>query len=327
MGVIFSTKYGKSFEADSLKLITSKPFLKKYEGQIDLIFTSPPFSLIKKKRYGNKLGEDYIQWLEQFAQPLSNLLSDKGSIVIELGNSWEKGSPVFSTVPIEALLKFKEAGGFYLCQEFICHNPSRIPSPVQWVNIKRERVKDSYTRLWWMSKTPHPKANNSNILRHYSSSLRSKMKSKKIDVGQKPSGHHVTKGFLKDNGGSISPNFLKFGDNEYLFEEKENTLSIPNASTQNAYNQFCLSNNLQRHPARMQMELVEYFIQFLTDEDDIVYDPFAGSNTTGIVCERLKRKWLSSELNLDYIKGSLIRFYDESKAIHKLKKMAKTSIQ
>lgn len=323
MGKIFSTPYGTSIQADSLKLISSKPFLNKYEGKINLIITSPPFSLIKKKKYGNKVGDEYIEWLEQFAKPLSRLLSDDGSIVIELGNSWEKGVPVFSTVPIEALLRFKDAGELFLCQEFICHNPSRIPSPVEWVNVRRERVKDSYTRLWWMSKNPHPKADNSNILRHYSASLRAKMKSKNIvDVGKKPSGHSVTKGFLKDNGGSISPNFLKFGDNTYLFEEKENSLSIANAATMSQYNQFCISNKLQRHPARMQSELVEYFIRFLTDENDIVFDPFAGSNTTGLIANNLNRNWVSSELNLDYIKGSLIRFYDEEKAKSKLKKLA-----
>jgi DNA modification methylase len=327
MRKVFDTPLGSSFHADSLKLITSKRFLDKNEGKIDLIITSPPFSLIKKKKYGNKVGEEYIEWLQQFSRPLSRLLSKRGSIIIELGNSWEKGVPVFSTVPIEALLRFKTAGGFFLCQEFICHNPSRIPSPVEWVNVRRERVKDSYTRLWWMSKNPHPKADNTKILKHYSASLRAKMKSNKLtDEGQKPSGHNVTQSFLKDNGGSISPNFLSLGDNEYLFEESENSLSIANASNQNQYNSFCLSNDLQRHPARMQRELVEYFIRFLTDENDLVFDPFAGSNTTGLVAEELKRKWIASELNLDYIKGSLIRFFNEDKALLRIKKLAKRGL-
>ena len=73
----------------------------------------------------------------------------------------------------------------------------------------------------------------------------------------------------------------------------------------------------------MQIGLVEYFVKFLTDEGDLTFDPFAGSNSMGMVSENLKRNWVSSELNIDYIKSSLIRFYDESEATDKIKRMAK----
>ena len=33
--------------------------------------------------------------------------------------------------------------------------------------------------------------------------------------------------------------------------------------------------------------LIEFFVKFLTDPGDVVFDPFAGSNTTGSVAERL----------------------------------------
>ena len=326
MAIIFSNKLGRSYEADSLKLIQSKHFLKRYEGKINLIFTSPPFSIIKKKEYGNEYGQAYIDWLVQFAKPLSNLLTDDGSIAIEIGNSWEKGAPIFSTIPIEALLAFKKEANLHLCQEFICNNPSRLPSPAQWVTITRERVKDSYTRIWWLSKSPYPKADNKNILREYSNSMLSKLKNKNINLGKRPSGHSITESFYKENRGSISPNFLEFNDSRFLFDKMQNALSISNASNQSEYNEFCLSNNLSRHPARMQLQLVEYFVRFLTDENDIVFDPFAGSNTTGMISNQLKRRWVSSEMNLDYIKGSLIRFYNGDKAAHKIAKMAGTSV-
>ena len=107
-----------------------------------LIFTSPPFPLNRKKRYGNKTGKEYLAWLHDLAPRLTELLTPNGSIVLELGNAWEPGIPVMSTLALEAFLDFKKAGRLNLCQQFICHNPARLPSPAQWVTVERIRVKD-----------------------------------------------------------------------------------------------------------------------------------------------------------------------------------------
>jgi DNA modification methylase len=324
--VIFKTKLGVSYHGDSLKVISSKIFQEKYKGKINLIITSPPFSLVKKKKYGNENGQEYIDWLKKFSRPLTNLLTDDGSIIIELGNSYEKGTPIFSTIPIESLLEFKKESDLYLCQEFICHNPTRLPSPIEWVNVRRIRVKDSYTRIWWLSKTPYPKSDNSNVLKHYSDSMKKKIKNDNFYPSTLPSGHKVTNNFRNINKGSISPNFLSFGEKEYLFEYPENTLKISNGGNNLPYQKFCDSNSFEPHPARIQPELIEYFVRFLTDENDIVYDPFGGSNTTGMVAEKLNRKWISSEKHLDYIKGSLIRFFDENKSTNIIKRLATKGI-
>jgi len=326
MKKIFSKASGESFCADSLKLIQSKRFLSKYKGKFNLIFTSPPFPLISKKKYGNEFGDNYISWLSKYAQPLSDLLSEDGSLIIELGNSWEKGQPTFSTTNLEALLEFKKSAGLHLCQEFICHNPSRLPNPAVWVTVKRIRVNDTYTRIWWLSKSTNPKADNRQVLSKYSASMVSKLKKKNFYGGKRPSGYKITDNFEKNNKGSIPSNFINLLGGEFLFENLENSLAISNSNTQSIYNSFCLDNDLERHPARMQIKLCEFFIRFLTNENDTVFDPFAGSNTTGMVAEVLKRKWVSSEFNIDYIKGSLIRFFDEDKSKHIIKKLAKRSL-
>jgi len=125
--------------------------VRQYKGTVQLIFTSPPFPLNHKKKYGNLRGEKYIAWLASFAQPLTEMLAPDGTIVIELGNAWEPGKPVMSTLALEALLAFRKAANLYLCQQFVCNNPARLPSPAQWVNVERIRVKDSFTHLWWMA--------------------------------------------------------------------------------------------------------------------------------------------------------------------------------
>jgi site-specific DNA-methyltransferase (cytosine-N4-specific) len=67
---------------------------------------------------------------------------------------------------------------------------------------------------------------------------------------------------------------------------------------------------LEGHPARFPAALPEFFIKFLTDQDDLVVDIFAGSNTTGRVAEKLGRRWIAMELDPDYVSGSALRFMD-----------------
>jgi DNA modification methylase len=257
--------------------------------KVQLVFTSPPFPLKTKKRYGNATGEDYLEWLADFAKSLPPLLTRTGSIVVEMGNAWEPGRPVMSTFGLRALLKFQESASLRLCQEFICHNPARLPTPAQWVSIERIRVKDSFTRLWWLSATDRPKANNRNVLTAYSDAMRSLLATRKYSAGKRPSQHHVRPTtFLKDNGGSIPGSVLTHS----------------NTQSSDAYLKYCRANGLPLHPARMPRALAEFFIRFLTDEGDLVLDPFAGSNTTGSVAQTLNRNWLSIEARNEYVEGS-----------------------
>ncbi len=52
------------------------------------------------------------------------------------------------------------------------------------------------------------------------------------------------------------------------------------------------------------------FIAFLTEPGELVLDPFADSNTTGAVAERLGRRWISLERDAQYAAGSELRFAD-----------------
>src|SRR5581483_472140 len=158
----YKTKYGQMFVGKAESILTAR-VAEKYLGKVQLIFTSPPFPLNRKKKYGNLQGEPYIQWLEEMSVLLKKFLTPTGSIVMEVGNAWEKGSPVMSTLALKSMLAFQEKTDLHLCQQFICYNPARLPGPAQWVTIERARVKDSFTHVWWMSPNERPKADNRRV--------------------------------------------------------------------------------------------------------------------------------------------------------------------
>ncbi len=262
-------------------------------GQVQLLLTSPPFPLNRKKKYGNLTGDAYVSWLAGLAPRFSELLAPDGSIVIEVGNAWEPGRPTMSTLSLRALLAFLESGKLQLCQQFISHNPARLPSPAQWVTIERIRVKDSFTNVWWMSNTDRPKSDNRRVLQPYSESMTRLLERQSYNAGERPSGHRVNaESFKKDHGGAIPPSVLSF----------------PNTRAHDSYQDFCRQHQITPHPARMPTGLAEFFIEFLTDPGDLVFDPFAGSNLTGGVAERRGRRWVAVEPIHAYIEGSRGRF-------------------
>lgn len=307
---VYRTAFGSMYCGLSEKVLRTNR-LKRYHGEAQLIFTSPPFPLNTKKRYGNRQGYDYIRWFARFAPLLKEFLRPNGSIVIEIGNAWEPGRPVMSTTVLTALLRFLEMGGLNLCQEFICYNSARLPSPVEWVNRERIRVKDSFTRIWWMSPVERPKADNRRVLREYSASMKKLIETGKYNAGPRPSQHHVgAESFKTNNNGAIPPNVFG-GENIPSLNDgliPDSILKAANTGSRDQYRTFCKERGATIHPARMAPDLVDFFLRFLTDQGDLVLDPFAGSNTTGAVAEHLGRSWVSVEAEWEYATHSISRF-------------------
>jgi site-specific DNA-methyltransferase (cytosine-N4-specific) len=111
--------------------------------------------------------------------------------------------------------------------------------------------------------------------------------------GPRPSEHHISEeSFLTNNGGAIPSSVLR----------------ISNTRAQDPYLAYCRTTGLEHHPARMPIVLASFFLRYLTDEKDLVYDPFAGSNTTGAAAEFLNRRWLSTEPHEAFVFGSKARF-------------------
>ncbi|WP_082743646.1 site-specific DNA-methyltransferase [Burkholderia sp. MSMB1588] len=289
---LYTTSLGQAYLADSLDMLAQLP-----DNSVNLVLTSPPFALQRKKEYGNKDEVDYVDWLAQFAKLVFQKLTPDGSFVVDLGGAYRKGVPVRSLYNYRALIKFCDEIGFHLAEEFFWFNPSKLPSPIEWVNKRKIRAKDSVNTVWWFSKTEWPKADVSKVLTEYSERMKKLIKDPEAyySPAKRPSGHDIGSGFGKDNGGAIPSNLLQ----------------IPNSEASSKYLKLCKEIGIQAHPARFPAKLPEFFIRYLTEPNDLVVDIFAGSNTTGFVCEQEERRWLAFEEIPEYLSASVFRFMQD----------------
>lgn len=277
-------RFGAAYLGDSIGLLKRLP-----DTSIDLAITSPPFALVTKKEYGNPAPAAYEGWFQPFAEEIHRVLRPRGSFVLEVGGSWNRGEPTRTAYNFRLLIQLMER--FKLAQEVFWYNPAKLPSPAQWVNVDRSRLKDSVSPIWWLSKSSNPRASNTRVLVQYSKSMENLFKNG-YNSGPRPSGHNVGKEtFMKRQVGAIPSNLLVAGNN----------------SSKDQYLRGCKANGIRPHPARFPKTIPEFFIKLTTRPGDIVLDPFAGSNVTGAVAEAEARRWLAFEIVDEYLKGARLR--------------------
>lgn len=286
---LYRSKLGAAFLGDSLPLLRGMP-----DDSVNLVVTSPPYALHFKKEYGNVDQQNYVEWFMPFALEILRVLREDGSLVIDIGGAWTPGQPTRSLYHFELLLRLCRDCKFYLAQEFYWYNPAKLPSPAEWVTVRRVRVKDAVECLWWLSKSPHPKADNRRVLTDYSADMRRILK-KGYRPKVRPSGHVITAKF-KGGEGAIPPNVLIFGNNDAT----------------GPYMTRCREAKVKPHPARFPIQLPAFFIRFLTEPGDVIVDPFAGSNTTGEAAERERRHWIAIEREENYLAASRFRFCEDA---------------
>jgi site-specific DNA-methyltransferase (cytosine-N4-specific) len=298
----YVTEFGAAYCGDSVELIAELP-----DESLNLVMTSPPFALQRKKAYGNEDQEAYVDWLLDFGRLVMPKLRPDGSLVVDLGGAYQKGTPARSLHNFRVLLRLCDEVGYFLAQDFYWFNPSRLPSPIEWVNKRKLRVKDSVNTVWWLSRSEWPKADVTRVLTPYSPRMQKLLQapSEFYKPKLRPSGHDISEGFGRDNGGAIPSSLLQ----------------ISNSESNGTYLAACKTLDIVSHPARFPAKLPEFFIRFLTEPGDVVLDIFAGSNTTGMVAETEQRRWLGFEQSLEYVAASVLRFLPNGTASEKLRKI------
>ena len=321
----YETQAGAAYLGDSVALMKELD-----DHSVDLICTSPPFALLRKKSYGNVHAKEYVDWFRPFAEQFKRVLKPDGSLVIDLGGTWIKGRPYRSLYHYEFLLELcrpeEEGGdfGFHLAQELYWYNPAKLPTPAEWVTIRRVRVKDAVNTVWWLRPTPvkdekDGKVSNRRVLKPYSKAQKHLMKHG-YDAKLRPSEHDISDQFGNDNGGAIPPTILEGAESpapigdpvevdlEQTGEVPVNVIAASNTSSNDRYQRRSRETKSKRHPARFPKALPEFIIGLTTEPGDLVLDPFAGSNTTGEVAQEMGRHYLALELDEGYLEASRFRF-------------------
>lgn len=289
---LYKTPLGAFHVGDSRELLKALR-----DESVDLIMTSPPFALQRQKAYGNESQETYIDWLMEFVPDIKRVLKETGSFVLDLGGSYEKGKPVRSLYNFRVAIRICDEFGLKLAEDFYWFNPSKLPSPIEWVNKRKIRAKDSVNTVWWFSKSDYPKADITKVRVPYSDRMKKLLKDpeKYYTPKERPSGHDIGSRFGDDNGGALPSNLLQ----------------IPNSESGTKYLSLCKELGISGHPARFPEKLPAFFIEMLTDPGDVVVDIFAGSCTTGRAAETLRRQWLGFDLSQEYAAASALRFIED----------------
>lgn len=292
----YSTSLGDAYLADSLDVLKALP-----DHSVNVVLTSPPYALHFKKAYGNADKAEYVNWFLDFGREIFRVLALDGSFILNIGGSYNPGTPTRSLYHFKLLIELVETVGFHLAQECFWYNPAKMPMPAEWVTVRRIRVRDSVEYVWWLARTPWPKANNRNVLKPYGKDMH-RLNQRGIRASVRPSGHQIKTSFSRiDAGGSIPANVIEEDLTDCM-------LRAGNNAANDLYTKRCKELGLKIHPARFPAALPEFFLKLLTGEGDLVLDPFAGSNMTGAVAESLGLNWVAVDLVEEYLAASRLRF-------------------
>lgn len=262
------------------------------KGSLNVILTSPPYPLVKPRDYGNLAEKEWVEDMLRHCERWRGLLVEDGSMFLNIGACWIKGSPV-QTLHVERLLiRLEDNLGLHRLQEFYVKTDG-LGGALEWVGKRRIRVKNNVEKMIWLSGNPFAKANNRGVLIPYSKSgLRSIAKPEAHDGRERPSGYKFGKRSFVDNGGAIPSTLIK----------------ASNAGSNNKYRKACRDLGISAHPATFPDNLPRFAFGLASDPGDIVADFMAGSGTSGKVAHEMGRHFICSERSLDYIDSARINF-------------------
>ncbi len=261
-------------------------------SSVSLIFGSPEYPLVKQKIYGNRSSAEWVDWMLHLCEGWRELLTPTGSIMLNVGPTWLPGKAQQSLHVERLLVKLEDELGLSLCQRLDWNSPNRLGA-LEWVGIRRIRVRATVEPILWLSADPNRAyANNRAVLTPYSKSMQRAIDNPHDGIKRRPSGYTFGPSSFVDNGGAIPSSLL----------------TASNSDSSSAYRRAERAAGRTPHPATMPEAVSEFCVSLTTEKDDLVYEPFAGSATTPAVCERLERRWIASERSRDFIRSAAIRF-------------------
>ena len=238
---------------------------------VDLIVTSPPYAERRKKAYGGIPADKYVEWFLPISAELMRVLKPTGSFVLNIKESVSDGER--QAYVYELVVALRKQGWFWV-DEFIWHKTNPFPTG------NRNRLKDGFERCYHFAKA--------NKFKFFPDVVRTKSASKWADDNERrknKGAHHTSNGSGMNMGRRITGDLVR----------PSNVVTMPSSSI-----------NIE-HPAVFPVELPEFFVKLMTENGDVVLDPFMGSGSTAIAARGLGRRYVGLELSEEYLELSAKR--------------------
>jgi len=243
-------------------------------NSIDLIVTSPPYA--NTTSYGKDINtyhpKDYNDWIMPLIIDIGDKLKDTGSFILNINDKIQKGYR--SIYVFDLVVRIVNETKLNLYDRYIWFKKSGLPTG------GNKRLNDKIEYIFHFTKTKDHKAFTDRIRIPYSDESIKRMK-KEIMSNKIINNNGIT----SNNKKMLKPNDLgKKPDGVFRF----NTAGV------------LKGKSAGKHPATYHYDLPYFFIKWLTNENDIVLDPFLGTGTTAQVSKKLNRKYIGFELNRSY---------------------------
>lgn len=260
-------------------------------GSVDLVLTSPPYPVIKRA-YGRFTVPEWLAWMSDLVGLWRGLLSERGTIAVNLMDVFVPGTPNISPYVERFTLDAIDRHGLHLAGRMPWHSPTKLPN-LHWAVKERVRPKNTLEHILLFSKDPHPNWDTRRLPREAYAKRSASQERQVRGREARPSGYIINaEAFRQTEDGPIPGNLLVAGG----------------VSGNSSYARRCAEAGLPVHPARFPEALPKRVILMTTEPGGLVYDPMAGSNTTGKVALDLGRRFISSEAMLTYAQSSALRF-------------------
>ena len=276
---------------------TCETVFSRIDCPITLCITSPPYPLAKARSYGNVPESHYVDWIVRQLEPIVRNLVPGGSIALNISNDIFIAGGARSLYCERLVLALHDRLGLSLIDRLIWNNPSKPPGPVRWASIERTHLNVAYEPIFWFTNNPRElKTDNRRVLQaHSERHLKLISQGGEQRHGEFSDGaYRVHPGrFGNPTEGKIPRNVLTFGHS---------------CADQRQYKRDARAAGLPAHGAPMPLSLASFLVEFMSSPGDLVVDPFGGSYTTAKAAELLGRRWLSTEIMVQYILGAANRF-------------------
>jgi DNA modification methylase len=282
---------------------------------IQCCVTSPPYYGLRDYGCAGQIGleptpDAYVEKLVAVFREVRRVLKDDGTLWLNLGDSYngsggaggdyndgglKEGQPKYPGRNIHALkpkdligipwrVAFaSQADGWYLRQDIIWAKPNPMPESVT------DRCTKSHEYIFLLTKSARYYYNNEAIGSEILDDT-----SKRYKSGWNGNGD---RGFPSGPQNHIH-NFMDPNNNKRQWANKKSVWSITTQPYKEA------------HFATFPEEIPRTCILAGSKKGDTILDPFSGAGTTGVVAEKLNRKYIGIELNPQYTKMAEDRIYN-----------------